>query len=1732
MDIFELRDKAVNDYSNYIRGFFTIKDSRIKNELENNVAKFWPDPWITLNPKFQEGGTVEDLINQGLLHSDCAKIFQRNKNQMDPQGLRFYKHQVQAIEAGNRGVNYLLTTGTGSGKSLGYIVPIVNRILEQKSGRNGKIKAIIIYPMNALANSQGEELNKFLSEGFPDKKGPISFARYTGQESQNEKENLLKDPPDILLTNYVMLELILTRTEEKPFIKAAQDLSFLVLDEIHTYRGRQGSDVAMLVRRAKQAFNAKNIQYIGTSATLASGGSLEEQKQQVANLAQNIFGSKVEPDSIIGESLRYATESISMKTADFKEKLVQRIKKGSVPTSIDQLRNDPLAIWIEQTMGIEQKDGYLLRAEPKQILGETGVARSLANDLNLEEDMCKQAIEEELLACSQIKDPTSGTNLFAFRLHQFISGGNAPLASLDYEDNREITIENRFFVPSQKGIFFPLAFCKECGQEYYSVEKVKGEKVKGEKFDFFNPRDLRDKDPITEPGFLYISKHNPWPIDPLEANDRIPVELKDENNKVDRTLVGSMPSVIEVDPNGRIISSKTKDSVSAAWFPSPIRFCLYCKVSYIQAGRSSDTNRLNTIGLGGRATSATVLNSSLWRLAKQANIEPKILTFIDNRQDASLQAGHFNDFVNTAFLRSSLYRALEKAGKMGISNEDLTQKVFDSLELSREEYASNEAEGNEKMARNIDRTFRNIIGYKLFIDLARNSPSFPNLEQLGLLKFEYIGLDDLAQNSRIWLDKISYLSQAPSDKRQEVMMVLLDWLRRQLAIHVEFLDQVFQEKFSSRSYNYLKYPWNLDPESESVDNLEKSRSIQTTPKRGKNSTILPLTTRGAFGQYIKKKFGIQSSSEVEQTINDLVRVLASAGFLREQRPRKVSDPSQYNLISGSMKWVLGNGNIPIDSLKATLENPTIRKPSKFFIDFYKEIASDLKNLSSAEHTAQINSDERQQREERFREGKLPVLFCSPTMELGIDIAGLNLVGMRNVPPTPANYAQRSGRAGRSGQAALVMTYCATSSNHDQYFFRKPTLMVNGQVTPAHLDFANEDLVKSHIHSLWLLESGISLKRSVNELLDLNKGEFWEFEESLLEKFHDSAINERTLAKANELLETIKQDIQKSDWWDPSWAERTISAIPNSFKKACKRWVDLYLSSIEIMNQQHLIISDPSTPTEQKEKAKRTRNQAENQINILLNEQTKDYLSDFYSYRYFASEGFLPGYSFSRLPLWAYVTNAKNEGDNLSRSRFLAISEFGPGNFIYHNGSIYQITQVQLPLGKESANPSITTSAKICDGCGYLYDDINKDICDYCKAELPNVRNNLFEMENVSTKRRNRINSQEEGRRRKGYEVRTYFSYAIREGKPSVKTALATLNDSTKVEFSYAPTASIYRINLGWSKRKKRLEEGFRLDLDNGSWLKEKDVEQSDGLAEEKGAKVKWVVPFVKDSKNALLVKPLAELSFDQMLSLGYALKHAIQKKYYLEDDELGLEFLPAIEHETSLSITPEDSDEISFHKASPANRTFLFYEASEGGAGILRQIIIDPNSLSEIAKEALSLCHFNKETLDDYKKAPGAITPCEKSCYECLMTYGNQKHHRHLNRDVIKDYLFSLSKAQIIASPNALSREKHLEQLMRLTDSSLEKKWLKFIDEGGYRLPDHAQYLFKEANTRADFFYKDNFVVIFIDGPVHNHQDIAGRDSSIQENLEDLGYQVIHFRYDDNWQHIVDNNPFFGDGKS
>lgn len=213
MNIFEFRNQLIGDYASYIQSFIQIRDPQIRDFVQQKLAEgiLWPEPLIQLNPLFERGESIDELVAQGLLHPECARIFRKDKSERDGTGrpLRLHQHQSEAIRAARGGKSYVLTTGTGSGKSLAYIIPIVDYVLRHGSGQG--IRAIVVYPMNALANSQLKELEKFLLLGYPNKKGPVTFARYTGQESDEERQRIIANPPDILLTNYVMLELILTR---------------------------------------------------------------------------------------------------------------------------------------------------------------------------------------------------------------------------------------------------------------------------------------------------------------------------------------------------------------------------------------------------------------------------------------------------------------------------------------------------------------------------------------------------------------------------------------------------------------------------------------------------------------------------------------------------------------------------------------------------------------------------------------------------------------------------------------------------------------------------------------------------------------------------------------------------------------------------------------------------------------------------------------------------------------------------------------------------------------------------------------------------------------------------------------------------------------------------------------------------------------------------------------------------------------------------------------------------------------------------------------------------------------------------------------------------------------------------------------------------------------------------------------------------------------------------------
>src|ERR1019366_8771271 len=306
---------------------------------------------------------------------------------------------------------------------------------------------------------------------------------------------------------------------------------------------------------------------------------------------------------------------------------------------------------------------------------------------------------------------------------------------------------------------------------------------------------------------------------------------------------------------------------------------------------------------------------------------------------------------------------------------------------------------------------------------------------------------------------------------------------------------------------------------------------------------------------------------------------------------------------------------------------------------------------------------------------------------GVDIALLNVVNMRNVPPTSANYAQRSGRAGRGGQPALVYTYCAGRSPHDQYYFRRPAQMVEGAVTPPRIDLRNRDLVRSHVHAVWMGAATPNLGKTLMSVIDIQEEAgtiHLPIKESIRGELTNPVHRSAAHARANQLVDTIRGELAAAPWFHQNWTKEVLDQLELSFDHDCERWRTLYRAAVRQQKLHNKIVLDHARPDAERAHSGRLRAQAETQIK-LLTEAEGIYEGDFYSYRYQASEGFLPGYNFPRLPLSAFVPGRRrNKGRDefLSRPRFLAISEFGPRNLIYHEGARYRVYKVNLDFGSD------------------------------------------------------------------------------------------------------------------------------------------------------------------------------------------------------------------------------------------------------------------------------------------------------------------------------------------------------------------------------------------------------------------------------------------------------------------
>lgn len=1687
MDVFALRDKVVSDYRKYIESFVRINDEGINDFVQEKfeTGALWPDAILQLNPAYEPGPTLDELAANGGILKATADFFRGHGG----KPLRLYSHQQEAIEIARRWESYVVTTGTGSGKSLTYLIPIVDHVLRTQPEKH-RVRAIIVYPMNALINSQHRALETYAGNnpGIP-----IRFDRYTGQEKEEARQRILDDPPHILLTNYVMLEYMMLRPVERVLTDAATaHLEFLVLDELHTYRGRQGADVAMLMRRLRERSGNRKLLNIGTSATVASGGKRDDRRRAAADVATKLFGTQIPSENVVDETLRRAIQVPAPQNAAELKRAVEMPTAQDLPSFV----RSPLAAWTENVFGLDDEDGRLVRRKP--ITFREG-SQQLSKQSCLDESTCAAKLTELLATGNNLRNDM-GEPIFAFRLHQFLAAGGTLYATLESGDKRYLTLEGQHYAPGDGGerLLFPLVFCRECGQEYYMVSWLGGESgTISPRLPFLTSDE--DDDANAKRGYAALNAAEDGPLwTDAHAADLPDFWYEARSERLKKDYSQHVPQLLKVEADGKV----GNPAATEVWFEKwPFLLCLRCGAAYDRTERN-EFKKLSRLSNAGRSTATTVVSGSAivqLREDKQVQAEAqKLMSFTDNRQDASLQAGHFNDFIQVGLLRAALFKGLQDSKIL--EHYNVTQAVFKAMGLDQKLYAKEPAQYGPGKTRNED-SFQRLIEYRLYEDLRRGwRVAQPNLEQCGLLIIDYPGLREMCEASEPWAGH-PLLNQATPATRERVVRAFLDFLRKEMAIDAKVLDEEEQKELRRRIEQNLRDPWALDD----FDRLLQSSIFLLPPGRPNSAKERSLDpARSKLGKYLRQKslWGLPNdltSHDGESLIRELVSILRG-NYVTVVPTGQGQDGIQ--LQAGALQWRLGDGTPPRPDPVRTKRMVSERlrqaehEANEFFGELYKETARRLVGVEGGAHTGQIPMQLRQDREARFGRGDLAVLFCSPTMELGVDIRDLNVVHLRNVPPTPANYAQRSGRAGRGGQPALVMAFCSEGSQHDQYFFRQPGLMVAGTVAPARLELGNKELVEAHVHSVWLAVTGCSLGRDMTQVLDLEQPGFpLHADVQHRIELSDSMVSQ-AVAECKRIVDACGDDLARAPWYREEWIRETILSAPKAFDMAFSRWRELYIGAVRQRDENQAISNRPTAKWEERREADRRIEEAKREINLLLNRSEESVESDFYPYRYLASEGFLPGYNFPRLPLRALVPTGKDV-HVIDRPRFLGLAEFGPRNIIYHEGRKYRMARCVLPPGGVESR---MVEAKFCNSCGYFHDreHAKADRCDHCGTLLDGAHSQyiptLFEMATVRGFRVERITCDEEERIREGFQIETKYRFAPSpDGRTLQQQATARDPESRELlQLTFAPQGELWRVNQRW---RRSARPGFTLDIKNGYWARRPD--DDDHAPDASGNDLRTGIrPFVRDTRNLLLIRPTADgvkITDRFLVTLGYALQRGMQLLFQVEQQEIAMEQIGEGE-----------------------NLRLLYWEAAEGGNGIWQRLIEYPDALAKVAEKALEACHFDPSTGEE---RPGWAERCSRACYDCLLSYSNQPTHPLIDRHLIREFLLTILKS-ITTKKTERNRAEQYAWLEERRDqnSTFERDFLKLLYDTGRRLPDRAQYRpQQQVYAEADFYYeRDGLpgVCVFCDGPEHDQPVRKESDERERGKLGDLGYRIVTIRYD------------------
>lgn len=1706
MNIISTYNKLKDSYKHYISSFITIKDGRIKEVVTKAIAdeEMWPDALIQFNPNFELGIGVDEIIAKGLpLHPELINFFDQ----------RFYKHQQEAIELGCQGKEFIVTSGTGSGKSRTFMATIFNYILQHQCVCENKTVAIIVYPMNALINSQCEELQRYADayESKTGKPAPFTFGKYTGQENEQKRQQMQQCPPNIILTNYMMLELLMTRAGSEEGLRKCflDNLRFLIFDELHTYRGMQGSDVSMLIRRIRsQSMN--DVLCFGTSATMVSGEGMshQEQKSKVAEVASCIFGNHYDASQIIDETLIPGLPERKIT----RQELAKAVRAGINPEDkAEILQNHPTAIWLEQNIAMLYRgdERSYFRAKPLPIINhnkDKGIAFELNRFLGIGElELCIKHITELLEWCNNI-NKEDGRKILPYKIHQFIPQTGNVYATLGTPELRHLTVEEKLYCDTvsdeEKPMFFPIVFSRISGHEFYAVKRTQG-RLMPRPFDANMMAE--EETPSGFDGYIVVP-HEGESMDDFALDldsDDIPYDwftFSKNGRKLKKNYESRIPRKIWFDTLGHYSEGEESpgEEYFEGWFlESPLRYDPTARTVY--AGNTKEWTKLSKIGGEGRSTATTILSYENIVNMGQDGVpvtDRKLMTFVDARQDAALQAGHFNDFVHIGKIRSAIWKAVSSTSEP-IDRTNIGRLTFDALNLKPEEYIAHPKRGHA--LEDQKRIFIRFLESKIYDDLIGNwTVIMPNLEDCALLDISYKYLHDeiTGDNDSDRLYDILELDGLSDDAKEEFIIQLFDYFRHRRCMYDRNRTDNAVNDLTESVRHTMSAPWTLE-ESERIEPANYIYITRDAVTRRNKYCVESGGPRSKLAQFVKdylRNHGgavITTDDEYVEYIQSLLSKLDNYIVCRE---------GLYQLDYGTLVWRKGDEkSVRTDMTRyRSLTSESFEKePNRYFQNIYKSISGYTDILLAKDHTGQVPKEERERREQEFRAGEFPNLYCSPTMELGIDISDLSIVGMRNVPPTPANYTQRAGRAGRSGQAALIYTYCRPRNSHENYYLRYPEKMVSGEVKAPRMELVNEELLKSHLHSMILsIQPVPELSDGVAALVDYSDINNIVLLDTVR---HRLQLSDDVRSKIKELFQKAISDdffrerfrAEAPRWYSELWIDNVLNSYEHDFDRALDRWRTLYKDAQAQIVEANRVIENRAYGENSKEKkdAHLKQARAENLRDMLLGKNLGGNReeNEFYPYRYLASEGFLPGYNFTKLPQRALLQYKGDKVENLSRARSLALREFGPQNIIYNNGSKFRIASMMLTgdIQKHQFvfNPKTGYINKDGQNATHQVDVITGEPLQGNSKLVGGV---CIQAGDMRANEQDKITCQEEERSRKSYRTDTYFAC---DDPTSISEIELKLGDSHLANIRYIPSC---RITYFLSSKNELHGNGFPFDSRTGEWVSQEGVDRLRKYEEEhpeQAGRLMFVKLFTEVTANAIYIQPTEALQLEDkgaVRTFLYAFKQAVEDVFQIESSEIGGELMGD-------STIPN----------------IFIYENAEGSLGVLSRIVEDPDSYRQVVARAYEIC-FGDTPDDEIKN----LAPAD---YTNLLNYYNQPYHEQI--DIRKIYASLKLLGQVIPERHergqSVGYDEQYRQLEAARDqnSQTEHDFLKYLYDRRLRLPDKAQPMFPdEYYVKPDFMYGDR-IVVFCDGTPHDRPEVKADDLVKREVLEDAGYVVLSWHY-------------------